>query len=580
VGPNIVTTRSLTSEWIHDLLLEMTLEEKVAQMTQAEVDSITPEEVASHGIGSVLSGGGGNPDPNTPSDWRTMVTRFTDAASKSRLRIPLLYGVDAVHGHSNVVGATIFPHNIGLGAAGDPELVEQVYRATGLETAATGVRWDFAPTVAVALDPRWGRTYESFGDDPAQVSVLSAAAVRGLQAAGVVACAKHFVGDGGTTWKSVERIDWNDWWSGWGPGWQIDQGDARIDESTLRSVHLSPYAATIDAGVMTVMASYSMWNGDRLHGHRYLLTDVLKGELGFDGFVVSDWMGVEQLASDPARSVVTAINAGIDMVMVPIEWRRFMGDLIRAVEAGDVSQERIDDAVARILTVKHAIGLFAEPEDPTIDVVGSHRELGRTAAAASVVLLENADDTLPITASEVLVAGAGADDIGLQCGGWTIEWQGSDGRITEGTTILEGLREAAPDTEFVYSTDAAFGAGVTAPLGLVVLAERPHAEGMGDREDLRLPPDQAELVAAVRARVERLAVIVVSARPMVLDGIEADAIVAAWLPGTEGHGVADVLVGARPFTGRLSRDWPASHEQVMDPGGSHEPAWPRGHGLR
>lgn len=575
-----MTARALTSEWIHDLLLEMTLEEKVAQMTQAEVNSITPEEVAAHGIGSVLSGGGGNPDPNTPSTWRTMVTRFTDAASESRLRIPLLYGVDAVHGHSNVVGATIFPHNIGLGAAGDPELVEQVYRATGLEVAATGSRWDFAPTVAVAVDPRWGRTYESLGDDPAQVGALSAAAVRGLQAAGVVACAKHFVGDGGTAWKSVERIDWNDWWNGWGPGWQIDQGDARIDESTLRSVHLSPYAAAIDAGVLTVMASYSMWNGDRLHGHRYLLTDVLKGELGFDGFVVSDWMGAAQLEPDPARGAVTAINAGIDMVMVPIEWRRFMDDLMRAVEAGDVSQERIDDAVARILSVKHAIGLFQEPEDPPLDVMGSHRELGRTAAAASVVLLENAYDTLPITAREVLVAGAGADDIGLQCGGWTIEWQGSAGRITDGTTILEGLHEAAPDIEFVYSADASFDEGVTAPLGLVVLAERPHAEGMGDREDLRLPPEHAAVVASVRARVERLAVVIVSARPIVLDGLEADAIVAAWLPGTEGHGVADVLVGARPFTGRLPRDWPASQEHVQDPGGSHEPRWRRGHGLR
>lgn len=575
-----MTESASTSEWMNSLLLEMTLEEKVAQMTQAEVNSITPEDVASHGLGSVLSGGGGNPDPNTPSTWRSMVQRFTDAALTSRLRIPLLYGVDAVHGHSNVVGATIFPHNIGLGAAGDPELVEQVYRATGLEVAATGSRWDFAPTVAVAQDTRWGRTYESFGDDPVRVAALSAAAVRGLQSAGVAACAKHFVGDGATAWKSVERVDWNDWWNGWGPGWQIDQGDARVDESTLRSVHLHPYLAAIDAGVLTIMASYSMWNGERLHGHRRLLTDVLKGELGFDGFVVSDWMGVAQLDPDPTRAVVEAINAGIDMVMVPIEWRRFMDDLLGAVDAGDVSRQRIDDAVARILSVKNAIGLFDAPEDPPIDAVGSHRNLGRTAAAASVVLLENEHDTLPITAGEVLVAGAGADDIGLQCGGWTISWQGSAGPITEGTTILEGLREAAPSIEFLYSADGSFRDGVTAPLGLVVLAETPHAEGPGDREDLRLPPGDRELVAAVRARVDRLAVVIVSARPLVLESLEADAIVAAWLPGTEGRGVADVLVGNLAFSGRLPRDWPASQEQITDPGGSHQPAWPRGHGLR
>ena len=572
--------RAQPSRRVRDLLLEMTLEEKVAQMTQAEVNSITPEEVATHGIGSVLSGGGGNPDPNTPATWRSMVTRFTEVAFESRLRIPLLYGVDAVHGHSNVVGATIFPHNIGLGATGDSALVERVYRATGLEVAATGSRWDFAPTVAVALDPRWGRTYESFGDDSELVATLSAAAVRGLQSAGVIACAKHFVGDGGTEWRSVERIDWNDWWDGWGPGWQIDQGDARIDEATLRAVHLSPYVSAIEAGALTVMASYSMWNGERLHGHRYLLTDVLKGELGFTGFVVSDWMGVSQLEPDPARTVVEAINAGIDMVMVPIEWRRFMDDVLRAVDAGDVSIERIDDAVTRILAVKEAIGLFEDLVDPPLEVMGSHRDLARTAAAASVVLLENSADTLPITAGHVLVAGAGADDIGLQCGGWTISWQGSAGPITEGTTILEGLREAAPDIEFTYSEDGTFADGVTAPLGLVVLAEPPHAEGMGDREDLRLPPEQRAIVDSVRRHVDRLAVVIVSARPIVLDDVDADALVAAWLPGTEGGGVADVLFGARPFTGRLPRDWPASQEQVMDPAGIHEPAWRRGQGLR
>ncbi len=400
----------------------MTLEEKAAQMAQVDKGSITPDEVAAHGVGSVLSGGGGNPTPNTPADWASMVRSYLEGARRSRLGIPLLYGTDAVHGHSNVIGATIFPHNIGLGAAGDPGLVERVYRATAIETAATGARWDFAPTVAVSLDPRWGRTYESFGDDPDLVSELGHAAVRGLIGGrmdaqdSVLACVKHFVGDGGTAWGTVSNVAWTDWWNGWGTQWRIDQGDLETDADTLRTVHLPPYGAGLDAGALSVMVSYSSWNGEKLHGHRELVTDVLKGELGFEGFVVSDWMGIDQLDPDPYRCVVLAVNAGLDMVMVPFEYRRFISNVVAAVDSGDVSLERVDDAVLRILTVKHAMGLFddvGEGEDLLASVGGAdHRALGREAAAASAVLLEHDGDTLPIADGTVLVAGAGADDIG------------------------------------------------------------------------------------------------------------------------------------------------------------------------
>ncbi|MBT8212678.1 MAG: beta-glucosidase, partial [Acidimicrobiia bacterium] len=305
-------------------LAEMTMAEKIGQMTQASNDAISPEEVAEFHIGSVLSGGNGNPTPNTPSVWLDMVSAFTEAASQTRRGIPLIYGIDAVHGHGNVKGATIFPHNIGLGAAGDPDLVERIGAATGREMLATGIRWTFAPTVAAPQDIRWGRTYEGYGCDPQLVASLGAALVRGLQGDDpsrleVMACAKHFVGDGATSWGTAPRFDHIDWWDGCRAAWMIDQGDARISEHELRSTHVPPYRAAIEAGVATVMASYNSWNGDRVHGNRYLLTDVLKHELGFTGFVISDWMGVDQIDASYERSVATAVNAGIDMVMVPNE---------------------------------------------------------------------------------------------------------------------------------------------------------------------------------------------------------------------------------------------------------------------
>lgn len=573
--PDLRAARSAARQ----VVATMTLAEKAGQVTQVEKNSITPDEVADFAIGSVLSGAGGNPEPNTPATWRAMVDAYLDGARRSRLGIPLLYGTDSVHGHNNVVGATIFPHNIGLGAAGDPDLVERVYRATAVETAATGARWAFAPTLAVALDPRWGRTYESFGHDPDLVAELGRAAVRGLQGPDptrtgtTLACLKHYVGDGGTEWGSVAatRADWIDWWDGWGEAWTIDQGDLRIDEATLRRVHLRPYLDGLAAGALSVMASYNSWNGERLHGHRWLLTDVLKGELGFGGFVVSDWLAIAQLDPDPYRCAVRAIEAGIDMVMVPFEFRAFVADVVRAVETGDLDPGRLDDAVERILTVKHALGLFDDwiEADPSIEVVGSveHRTLAREAVAASAVLLRGDPTVAPLRPAAgygpTLVAGRGADDIGLQCGGWTIDWQGRAGPITAGTTIVEGLAQVATDLVIDFHADGRFPTGRRAPVGLVVVAEEPHAEGQGDRADLRLPDADVALVDRVRDRVDHLVLVVLSGRPLILDAVadRCDTIVAAWLPGTEGTGLADVLVGARPFRGRLPRPWPGADLQ-------------------
>jgi len=576
-----------STERIENLIGEMTLAEKIGQMTQVERGSITPDEVAELGIGSVLSGGGANPEPNDPTNWAAMVRETTDAAEASRLGIPLIYGVDAVHGHSNLRGATVFPHSIGLGAAGDPDLVRRVARATAVETAATGARWDFAPCVAVPLDPRWGRTYEGFGRDPVLVSALGAAYVEGLHGgqsgpdptdpSAILACPKHYVGDGAATFGSAQKTPWNDWWDHWHEA-RIDQGNTDIDEDELRSVHLAPYRSAISAGALTVMASYSSWRGDKMHSHHYLLDEVLRGELAFGGLVVSDWMGIDQLDPDYRTCVVRSVNAGVDMVMVPIECKRFLGALTDAVSDGDISIDRVDLAVRRILKAKASLGLLgAAPVDPPpLSEIGSagHRALAREAARRSIVLLRD-EGALPIPAgASVLVGGAGADDIGLQCGGWTIEWQGARGAITPGTTLLEALRDDHPGSVHTPSDDrpeASFD------VGIVVAAEEPYAEGMGDRFDLTLPIDQA-VFQRIRSASKRLILLIYSGRPMLLPPIadQADAVVAAWLPGTEAGGVADVLLGRHQFEGTLPQPWPGSPADFDDPGAA--PLHPIGHG--
>lgn len=570
---------------LEQIVTEMTPAEKIGQMTQVSNESISPAEVADHFIGSVLSGGNGNPTPNTPEMWADMVGGFIAAAADTRLGLPLLYGVDAVHGHSSVRGATVFPHNIGLGSVADVDLVERIGRATRAEMVATGIRWTFAPTVAVPQDIRWGRTYEGFGSDPAVTSELGAALVRGLQdpADGlpiVLGCAKHFVGDGATSWGTAPRLDFIDWWDAWGESWLIDQGDARITVEELTSTHLPPYVAAIEAGVMTVMASYSSWNGEKLHASRDLLTDLLKERLGFQGFVVSDWMGVDQIDPSYSTSVITAINAGIDMVMVPDEYHRFIGVMEEATSSGHIPMSRIDDAVLRILRAKQVAGLSDEAAgSPSLNVIGSrqHRELASEAVRRSAVLLKN-DGALPLhpTGRSIGVAGTAADDIGLQCGGWTVGWQGGTGSTTSGTTLMDGLRSLGhPSLQFEPSGHFAKRVDV----GIVCIAEPPYAEGPGDSACPTATEADRAAFARTRAAADELVLVIYSGRPLVIGDLieQADAVVAAWLPGSEAGALAEVLTGHRPFEGRTTQPWPRTRADLEGPGTT--PLFPAGHGL-
>ncbi len=577
-------------ERVADLLARMTLADKIGQMTLVEKNSIIPDDIAARGIGGLLSGGGGYPTPNTPEAWAEMVDDFQAYALESPLAIPLIYGVDAVHGHNNVQGAVIFPHNIGLGAANDPALMAQIGRVTALEMIATGIYWDYAPVVAVPQDIRWGRTYEAYGENTDLVTALAVAYMQGLQGEDlaapdtVLATPKHYVGDGGTAWGSSTT-----------GSYQLDQGVTDVDEATLRAIHLPPYAAVIEAGSQNIMTSYSSWDGLKMHAQQYLMTDVLRGELGFDGFIVSDWGGVDQIDNDYYTAVVTAVNAGIDMNMVPYDYNRFIATLTQAVEDGAVSMERIDEAVANILKVKFEMGLFERPySDPALlPLVGSeeHRAVARQAVAESQVLLKNDGDLLPLAKDLplLLVGGEAADDIGIQSGGWTIEWQGKPGNITPGTTILQAVQATvSPDTTVIYDKFGRFEdvpADQTA-VCLGVVGEPPYAEGLGDSADLRLPVNDLRTIQRMEERCDQLVVVLISGRPLVItDRLENwDALVAAWLPGTEGQGVADVLFGDAPFTGKLSYTWPRSADQLpfdfANLGeGEDGPLFPFGYGL-
>jgi beta-glucosidase len=580
---------------VEDLLAQMTLAEKIGQMTQVEKNSIWPRDITDLTIGSILSGGGGYPQGgNTPESWADMVDGFQEYALQTRLSIPLIYGVDAVHGHNNVKGSTIFPHNIGLGATRDPELVERVARVTAEEMVATGVYWNFGPVVAVPQDIRWGRTYEGFSEDTEMVSLLSSAYIRGLQDVGgatdlsapatVLATAKHYVGDGGTAWGTSNTTNM-------GHRYVLDQGVMEVDEATLRAVHLSPYVEAIENGAMCVMVSFSSWQDTKMHAHRYLLTDVLKGELGFHGFVVSDWAGINQIPGNRYSDVVTSINAGVDMVMVPYHYVAFIDALTEAVENGDVPMARVDDAVRRILTVKVQLGLFEQPfsNAALLPLVGSeeHREVAREAVRKSLVLLKNERDALPLArdAPVIFVAGSGANDIGMQCGGWTIEWQGALGSITPGTTILQAIEDTvAEDTSVLYNPGGNFVQNEDynrADVGIVAVGEAPYAEGVGDDFDLSLSNDDIEAIERIREVADKVVLIVISGRPLIITEQldDCNAVVAAWLPGTEGQGVVDVLFGDYPFTGKLAYTWPRSMEQVPLGSDSGEPLFPFGYGL-
>ncbi len=566
---------------VSTLLAQMTLDEKIGQMVQVDSGALTDRsDVQKYFIGSVLSGGSSDPaSGNTAQAWLNLVTEFQNQALQTRLKIPLIYGIDAVHGHNNIDGAVIFPHHIGMGATHDPGLVERAEHVTAEEVAGTGIRWAFAPCVAVAQDEHWGRTYESFGESPELVSELGASAVRGFQGAkldsgSVLACAKHFVGDGGTRGGK-------------------DQGDAICDEATLRKLYLPPYRAAIKAGVGSIMVSYSSWNGEKMHGNKYLLTDVLKGELGFKGFLISDWAAIDQISPNYKTDVETSINAGLDMVMVPYgsghpnNYVEFIQDLKELVSDGKVPQSRIDDAVRRILRIKFQMDLFDNaPTDPRLTAaIGSpeHRQVARECVRESLVLLKNENHVLPLSkqTKHLVVIGEGADDLGMQCGGWTIDWQGRKGAVTHGgTTILSAVRQAvSPETKVTFSPGGSDIQGADAVI--VVMGESPYAEMKGDRRDLHLPAEDLALVAKAKAAGVPVVTILLSGRPLILNSAlsDSDAFVAAWLPGSEGQGVADVLFGDAKFTGKLPRTWPRGNEYIATGDKSEKPLFPPDFGM-
>ncbi|GGL00282.1 beta-glucosidase [Mangrovihabitans endophyticus] len=604
---------------VADLLRRMSLDDKIGQMTQAERGAVAgdPSLIAQWRLGSVLSGGGSVPTPNTPRAWADMVNTFQAQALSTPLGIPMMYGVDAVHGHGNVYGATVFPHNVGLGATRDPDLVRRVYAATAAEVRATGIPWNFAPCVCVARDERWGRAYESFGEDPALV-IRMESAIDGLQGRHgrdladpdrVLATAKHYAGDGDTEY-------------GTGSGdYPIDQGVTVTDWARFAMLDLSPYLAAVRAhDVGSVMPSFSSvdFTGDgvgnpvKMHANRTLITGVLKRGMRFDGFVISDWEGIHQIP-DPdappdeprptAGQVRAGVNAGIDMFMEPGTAPRFEQLLKAEVVAGRVSRARIDDAVRRILRAKFRLGLFEHPYAPPgrTGIVGgaAHRRVAREAVAKSQVLLKNAGGLLPLARdARLYVAGRNADDIGNQAGGWTLDWQGRSGDSIPGTTILEGLREVAPRAHITYSADASAPTD-GADVGVVVVGETPYAEGFGDvggpvcswctppqaePKSMDLQPGDRAVVRKVCAELPRCAVLVVSGRPQVItDQLgDIDALVASWLPGSEGAGVADVLFGRTAFTARLPVSWPrdAAQEPINVGDRNYRPLFPYGWGLR
>jgi beta-glucosidase len=559
---------------IGPLVARMTLEEKIGQMTQPDQQDLKdPADIENLFLGSLLSGGDSDPkEGNSLRAWTDLYDRLQGRTAKTRLAIPLLYGIDAVHGHHNVLGAVVFPHQIGLGCTRNAALVERIERITAEEVRATGIQWVFAPCVTVPQDIRWGRTYEGFSENPDLVRALGAAAVRGFQGLdlshplAVVACAKHYVGDGGTAFGSAKT--------------GLDQGDTRVDEATLRRIHLPGYISAIQAGVGTIMPSYSSWNGVKCSASRKLLTEILKEELGFQGFLISDYNAIDQIDKDYKKAIGISINAGMDMAMVPSRYREYIAKLKELVKEGTVPMARIDDAVTRILRVKFAVGLMDPGPSRLADRAlhasfgsAQHRQVARQAVRESLVLLKNAGAVLPLakTAARIHVGGKSADDLGNQCGGWTITWQGKSGTVTEGgTTVLAAIRAAvSAGTRVTFSADGAGAAGAT--VGVAVIGEKPYAEMRGDSANLGIAPEDLAAVRRMKSAGIPVVVILLSGRPLIADeAIEAaDAFIAAWLPGTEGAGVADVLFGDYKPTGKLSFAWPRAQD----------PLFPYGFGL-
>ncbi len=566
---------------VKDLLSKMTLEEKIGQMTQVDMLAVTDmNDISKYFIGSVLSGGGSDPKDISAKGWADNYDLFQSYALKTRLKIPMIYGVDGVHGHNNVDGAVVFPHNIGLGATDNPKLIKKANQVIATEIAATGIDWTFAPCVAVTRDERWGRTYESFGEDPELVSKLGRATVEGLQGnlsspTSILGCSKHYVGDGGTTNGK-------------------DQGNTEMDFATLRKIHLPGYIETIKANVGSIMVSYNSWNGEKLHGHKYLLTDVLKKELDFNGFLVSDWAAIDQLPGDYKSDVEKSINAGLDMVMIPNgpgkanNYVEFVTYLKELVNEGKVSMERIDDAVTRVLRIKFMMKLFERPytDKKLTKLVGSqkHREVARQCVRESLVLLKN-DGILPLKKNlqHIHISGSGADNLGRQCGGWTIAWQGAEGEVLSGgTNFLKAVKQTvSKNTKVTYSLDGTNING--AQFAIVVVAEKPYAEMFGDTTNLVLSPEDLKAIENVKNSKIPYVVVLYSGRPLIITDVikDANAFVAAWLPGTEGKGVTDVLFGDFNFKGKLPISWPKNMEQLPINVGdnNYDPLFKFGFGL-
>lgn len=589
-----------TEQQVEQLLSRMSVEEKVGQIMQGEIQAVTAEDIKKYHLGSVLNGGGSMPNRIAnakPQDWLTLADELYLASmdtSDGKVAIPIIWGTDAVHGHNNVTGATIFPHNVGLGATNNPDLIRQIGAATAREVRATGIEWVFAPTLAVAQNDFWGRTYESYAEDPLRVRDYARAMVEGLQGQvnspaflqeqQVIATAKHFLADGGTFGGD-------------------DQGDARIGEQELIDIHNPGYPAALDAGVQSVMASFSAWNGEKLHGSQYLLTDVLKNRMGFDGFVVGDWNGHGQLPGCTNDSCAQAINAGIDLVMVPYDWKAMYTNTLAQVKAGEISEARLNDAVRRILRVKVRAGLFdKKPSERALagqeNIIGhpEHRAIARQAVRESLVLLKNHNHVLPIKPQQtVLVAGDGADNIGKQSGGWSVSWQGT-GNTNEdfpgATSIYAGIKAAVEGAggKAVLSPDGSFS---TKPdVAVVVFGEDPYAEGQGDLDTLEFEPvtkTNLALLQSLKAKGIPVVSVFLSGRPLWVNPElnASDAFVAAWLPGTEGAGVADVLIAQADgslnydFSGTLTFSWPKLPLQAqLNPHHPHyDPLFAYGYGL-
>lgn len=602
-------TKSTEPLLVEKLLGKMTLQEKVGQMIQAEIKWASPEDVKQYHLGSVLNGGGSHPNSNKYAslhDWRQLARSYFEhsiADEDTRAAVPILWGTDAVHGHNNVHGAVIFPHNIGLGAANNPALTRAIFAATAKDVQASGIKWAFSPTVAVARDDRWGRTYESFSEDPRHVSIHAREAVLGLQGTTpealsqpetVIATAKHFIGDGGTH-------------NG------IDQGDTLGDEQSLLDIHGQSFVAAIDANAQTVMASFNSWNGEKIHGHKYALNTLLKEKLGFDGFVIGDWNGHAQVPGCSRHSCAQAINAGIDMLMAPEDWKLLIKNTVAQVESGEIAMARIDDAVARILAVKYRAGLFAENSFGSSTVADitqadsstlqTNRALARQAVRESLVLLKNNNNTLPLNSGQrILVLGDAANSIAQQTGGWTLSWQGNDNSNADfpnGSTMLDGITDAVTaaggSVAYFKDTSELNTATLAQDFDAVIYAfgEQPYAEGVGDMGEVLLPNKAYNDLAMLQTIAEQdipLTTVLLSGRPLSSNAFinASDAFVVAWLPGSEGAGVADVLLTSASgeiqydFSGKLAFSWPESSTQVdinNYPNYNETPLFEFGYGL-